>query len=75
MTMTYILNLDILPLDLHDKCQVCMSLRLAARVVTERPTERHTHFVKTITSIRCKNIKENGLDFLLYLLQFSVGTS
>ncbi len=48
MTLTYNLDLDNLPLDLHAKIQVCMSVRLEVRVVT---ADRHTHKddVKTIT--------------------------
>ena len=49
LTLTYKLDLDILPLDLHAKIQVCMSARSAMRVVTH--AHRHTHDVKTITPI------------------------
>ena len=49
MTLTYKLDLDILPLDLHTEIQVHMSVRLAVRVVTDRQTHRHTDDVKTIT--------------------------
>ena len=45
MTLTYELDLDILPLDRHTKIQVRMSVRLAVRVVTDT----HTEDVKTIT--------------------------
>ena len=57
MTLTFELDLDIPPLDLHTKIQVCMSIRLAVRVVTHR----HTDDVKTITpdtsqcDVGCKN--------------------
>ncbi len=40
MTLTYELDLDILPLELHAKIQVCMSVR-SARIV--RRTDTHTH--------------------------------
>ncbi len=44
MTLTFELDLDILPLDLHTEIQVCMSIRLAVRVRrTHRHTDRHTH--------------------------------
>ncbi len=46
MTLTYELDLDILPLDLHTKIQVRMSIRVAG---ISRRTHRHTHDVKTIT--------------------------
>ncbi len=36
MTLTFELGLDILPLDLHAKIQVCMSVRSSVRA-------RHTH--------------------------------
>ncbi len=49
MTLTYELDLDILPLDLHAKIQVCMSVRSAVRVVTDGQTDGQTHDVKTIT--------------------------
>ena len=43
MTLTFELDQDILPLDLHTEIQVCMSFRLAVRVVTHRHTDRQTH--------------------------------
>ncbi len=43
MTLTYELDLDILPLDLHAKIQVCMSVRSAVRVVTHGHTDTQTH--------------------------------
>ena len=51
MTLTYKLDLDILPLDLHAKIQVCTSVRSVVRVVTDRQTHTHTqtYDVKTIT--------------------------
>ncbi len=56
MTLTYELDLDILPFDLHAKSQVHMSVRLTMRVVTDR----QTHNIKTITpdtsqNLGCKN--------------------
>ena len=45
MTLTYELDLDILPLDLHTKIQVRMFVRSAVRVVT------HTNNVKSITPV------------------------
>ena len=51
MTLTYELDLEILPLDLHVKIQVCMSVRSAFIVRrTDGQTHRHTHDVKTVTS-------------------------
>ena len=55
MTLTFELDLDILPLDLHAKIQVCMFVRSAARA---RQTDSHTHDAKTITPVAdagCKN--------------------
>ena len=49
MTLTYNLDLDILPLDLHAEIHVCMSVRLVVRVVTHTQTDTHTDDVKTIT--------------------------
>ena len=40
LTLTYKLDLDILPLDLHAIIQVCMSVRSTMRVVTD--TQTHT---------------------------------
>ena len=50
MTLTYELDLDILPLDLHAKIQVCTSVRLGfiARR-TDGHTDTQTQDVKTIT--------------------------
>ncbi len=45
LTFTYELDLDILPLDLHTKIQVCMSVNSAVRVVTHRKTDD----AKTVT--------------------------
>ena len=50
MTLSYKLDLDIHPLDLHTKIQVCMSVCLAVRVVTRT----HTH-TQTQTHTRCQN--------------------
>ena len=47
MPLTYGLDLDILPLDLNAKIQVCMSVCLAG---TDRQTDRHIH-----TDTRCQN--------------------
>ena len=44
LTLTYNLDLDFLSLGLHAKIQVCISVRLALRVVTD------TH-----TDTRCQN--------------------
>ncbi len=50
MTLTFELDLDILPLYLHAKIQVCMSVRFAKRVrQTDGHTHRQTDNVKTIT--------------------------
>ena len=60
MTLIYKLDLDILPLDLHTKDQVCMFVRSVVRVFTDRQTHTHTDDVKTITPVTdagCKNIK------------------
>ena len=43
MTLTYELDLDILPLDLHTKDQVWMFVRSTVRVFTDRQTDRQTH--------------------------------
>ena len=56
MTLTYQIDLDILPLDLHAKIQVCMFVRSAViarqtHTHTYRETDTHTHDVKTITPI------------------------
>ncbi len=52
MTLTFELDLDILPLDIHTEIQVCMSVRLAVRVVTHTHTHTHTD---THTHKRCQN--------------------
>ncbi len=50
MTLTYKLELDNLPLDLHVKIQVCMYVRLAGRV-RRTHTDTRTDYAKTITPI------------------------
>ncbi len=51
MTLTYKLDLDTLPLDLHAKNKDCLSVRSSAIMVTDRQTLRHPADVKTITPI------------------------
>ena len=48
LTLTYELELDILPLDRHAKIQVHMSVRSANKA---RRTDRQTHHVKSLTPI------------------------
>ncbi len=50
MTLTYKLDLGILPLDLHAKTQIRTSVRSAVRVVKDRHTHRQTDDAKTITT-------------------------
>ena len=60
MTLTYKLDLDILPLDLHAEIQVRMSVRLVVRVVTHTQTDRHIHrqcqnyYTRHVTDVGCK---------------------
>ncbi len=78
MTLTFGLGLDILPLDLHTEIQVCMSIRLAVRVVTHRQTDRHTDDVKTIApdtsqcDLGCNNLfcLDSGLRYLQTIISF-----
>ncbi len=61
MTLTYKLDLDILPLDLHAEIQVCMSVRSAMRVVTHTHTDRHTdtrcqnYYTHHVRDVGCNN--------------------
>ncbi len=59
MTLTYNLDLDILPLDLHAEIQVCLSVRLAVRVVTDRRCQNY--YTRHVTDVGCN-----------YLLTFSL---
>ncbi len=54
------LDLDILPLNLHAKIQVCMSVRLGRRVVTHGHTDVQTHDVKTITPVADAGCNDNA---------------
>ncbi len=56
MTLTFKVDLDILPSDLHAEIQICMSVNLAVRVVTD--THRQTHDVKTITPVTDAGCKD-----------------
>ena len=49
MALTYKVDLDILPFDLHAKIQVRTSVRSAMRVITDRQTHARD-VVKTISS-------------------------
>ena len=51
LTLTFNLDVDILPLDLHAEFQVRRSVRLSWRLVTDTLTHLLTHDVKTITPI------------------------
>ncbi len=51
MTLTYKLELDILPLDLQSKIQVRTSVCLAVTEVKHTHTDGHTDDIKTITPI------------------------
>ncbi len=60
MTLTFELDLDILPLDLHIEIQVFMSVCLAVRVVTDTHTDTQTmskllHPTRHIRDVGCKN--------------------
>ena len=56
------LDLYILPPDLHAKIQVCMSVRLASKVVTHG----QTHDVKTITPVTDTGCKKSALQFAVH---------
>ncbi len=53
MTLTFKLDLDILPLDLHTEIQVCMSVRLAVRVVTHTQTHKRcqNYYTRHVTYV------------------------
>ena len=62
MTLTYKLDLDILPLNLHEEIQVRMSVRLVVRVVTHTQTDTHTqtmskllHLTRHRRDVGCNN--------------------
>ena len=59
MTLTYELDLDILPPDQHTKDQVCMFVRSAMRVFTDRQTD--TDDVKTITPVADAGCNEGSI--------------
>ncbi len=51
MTLTFKLDLDILPLDLHTEIQVCMSIGLAVRVRrTHTQTDRQTYGLRRLVA-------------------------
>ena len=56
MTLTYKLDLDILPLYRHTEIQVCVLVRLVVKVVTDRQTHRH------VTDVGCNNKHTHGCD-------------
>ncbi len=71
MTLTYKLDLDILPLDLNAKNQDCLFVRLPARVVTDTHTDTQTHDVKTITPITSETwgLKTESFSNDVYIMQ------
>ena len=58
MTLTFELDLDILPLDLHAEIQVCTSVRSAVRA---RHTHRQNDDAKTITPVADAGCKKHDL--------------
>ncbi len=63
MTLTYELDLDIFPLDIHAKIQVCMSVRSAVRVRrTDGQTDTQTHrqcqnyYTPHVRDVGCNNV-------------------
>ena len=68
MTLTFELDLDILPLDIHTKNHVRMSVRSALRVVTHTQTHRNTHtqtmskLLHPIADVECNNLDKVSLD-------------
>ena len=59
LTLTYELDLDILPLDHHAKIQVCMSVRSAVIVVTHRHTHRRcqNYYTRHVRDVGCKHVR------------------
>ncbi len=61
MNLTYELDLDNLPLDLHAKIQVSLSVHSAVRVVTDGQTDGRTdtrcqnYYTRHVTDVGCKN--------------------
>ncbi len=55
MTLTYEIDLAILPLDLHAKIQVCTSVRSAVKVVTDRRTDTRcqNYYIRHVTDVGC----------------------
>ncbi len=57
MTLTYKLGLDILLLDLYTEIQVCMSIRLVVRVVTDTHTDTENNYTRHGTDMGCNEDK------------------
>ncbi len=74
MTLTFEFNLDILPLDLHAKIQVCMSVRFAMRVVTDGQTHTQcqNYYIWHITDMGCNNerVGSLGWTFLFHHIHY-----
>ncbi len=66
MTLTFELDLDILPLDLHAKIQVRMSVCSTTRVVTHTQTDRQTDDVKSITPVADTGCKKGTKALYIY---------
>ncbi len=77
MTLTFKLDLDILPLDLHAEIQVGMSVRLAMRVVTDThtDTQTHTRCQNYYTDVGCKNGVRDKTTHLTTYRHFTVTES
>ena len=70
MTLTYQLDLDILPLYLHAKIQVSMSVRLAGiarRTDTYTDTQCKSYYTHHIRNVWCKNQIDDGASHLMYM--------
>ncbi len=69
MTLTFELDLDILPHDLHTKNQVRMSVRSPVRVVTDTQKDGQTmsKLLHPIADAGCNNMKSHDLHDLFPL--------
>ncbi len=78
--LTYKLDLDIIPLDLHAKIPVCMSVRSAVREVTDTNTQTmsklfthrqcQNYYTRHVTDVVCNKDKFKTNDILTLLFGF-----
>ncbi len=69
MALTHKIDLDTIPLDIHAKIQVCMSVHSAVRV---RQTDTHTHTHRQRQNYYTRRVRDVGVISLAHNAMFKI---